>query len=437
MAARQRRPLVVPEEAAHPLFERPLFKRLTRLDVYAQPSADVQRRSAVGGAISLTAVAVIGLLVAGEVYGYAAGTEAYHDHLAVDVGVAPRVPIALNITFPAMQCQDVSLDVMDATGNHQNNVHTDLYKSPVNGKGRLVFRGQYHSVPFTKNGHPVALDPVDDPSSPSYCGKCYIEPHGARYWVEKVTGSLQSHLDLDNDTARCCNHCAEVMAIYDKHHLMRPPEEEVEQCLHGLFMKNPGCNIRGTLHVQKVKGSFHFAPGTALDGMPMGAAAPHVHLFNPMAVLRFNPSHRILHLSFGDPDVHRVHKRGVVHPLDGTVYHHPPHGLSTAKYFIKVVPTTYQIGTGKAERSYEFSVTKHAKVYMDGLSSSTGIFFSYDFFPIKVVHKFRRDPFLHFLVKLSGLIGGLFVVTGMLDAAVLGVIAWRRRRTPLDTPDGL
>jgi len=42
--------------------------------------------------------------------------------------------------------------------------------------------------------------------------------------------------------------------------------------------------------------------------MPMGAAAPHVHLFNPMAVLRFNPSHRILHLSFGDPD-HRGRRR--------------------------------------------------------------------------------------------------------------------------------
>lgn len=29
-----------------------------------------------------------------------------------------------------------------------------------------------------------------------------------------------------------------------------------------------------------------------------------------------------------------------------------------------------------------------------------GIFFVYDFHPIKITHKFRRPPFLHFLVRV-------------------------------------
>ncbi len=55
--------------------------------------------------MSLVAVSLICLLVALEGYQYVAGSSAYHDHLAVDVGIASKVPVNLNITFPSMRCQ--------------------------------------------------------------------------------------------------------------------------------------------------------------------------------------------------------------------------------------------------------------------------------------------------------------------------------------------
>eukprot|EP00667_Euglena_gracilis_P009325 EG_transcript_9471 len=433
MAVRQRRPLVVPEEAAHPLFERPIFKKFSRLDVYARPSAEVQRRSAVGGAISLAAVAVLTFLLVTEVFHYAMGTDAYHDQLAVDMGITPKVPVNFDINFPAMQCHDLNLDVLDSTGAQENSVRADLYKVPLDHRGRRAFTGTFRSVPFTHKGNPVALDPKDDPGSPSFCGKCYIEPTGKRYWVEKLGRPFRHRGGPDQDPdPDCCNSCQEVMAMYDKHGLPRPPEEEVEQCLHHLFLKNPGCNLHGTLHLQKVKGNFHFAPGQAVDGnllgVSLGASAPHVHAFNPAAIMRFNASHEIVHLSFGDAEVRRLNRRGVVFPLDGHRFTSPAGSQTLVKYFIKVVPTTYQIGSGPVGRSYEFAVTKHSKVYAGQfLTSSIGIFFVYDFHPIKIAHKFRRPHFLHFLVKLSGLIGGLFVVTGMLDGVVLWLVALRTR----------
>ena len=47
---RQRKPLVVPEESIHPLFDRPIFKRFSKLDIYPKTASEVQKKTQVGGA---------------------------------------------------------------------------------------------------------------------------------------------------------------------------------------------------------------------------------------------------------------------------------------------------------------------------------------------------------------------------------------------------
>ena len=51
------------------------------------------------------AITFIILLIITEFYHYAIGSEAYHDHLSVDVGITHKIPVNFNITFHSMQCQ--------------------------------------------------------------------------------------------------------------------------------------------------------------------------------------------------------------------------------------------------------------------------------------------------------------------------------------------
>ncbi len=66
-----------------------------------------------------------------------------------------------------------------------------------------------------------------------------------------------------------------------------------------------GCNVYGSLEVNKVAGNFHFAPGKSFQQSNM-----HVHDLLAFGKDSFNLSHIIKEISFG------AHFPGVVNPLD-------------------------------------------------------------------------------------------------------------------------
>ncbi|KAJ6427584.1 hypothetical protein OIU84_023052 [Salix udensis] len=90
-----------------------------------------------------------------------------------------------------------------------------------------------------------------------------------------------------------------------------------------------GCNINGSLEVNRVAGNFHFVP---MKGF-------HHSIIQLQDLLdlqteSYNVSHRINRLAFGD------YFPGVVNPLDGIqLMHETPNGVQ--QFFIKVVPTIY------------------------------------------------------------------------------------------------
>jgi hypothetical protein len=59
--------------------------------------------------------------------------------------------------------------------------------------------------------------------------------------------------------------------------------------------EHEGCNMHGTLHVNKVAGNFHFAPGHSYAQNNM-----HIHEVNPEKLKNIRFSHEIHELSFGD-----------------------------------------------------------------------------------------------------------------------------------------
>lgn len=415
---RQRRTGTLIDEEMH--VSQPLLRRVAQVDMFPKPREEYRRTQTQEGAlISLVAAVLIGMLVLWEIGAYAVGRDAYRSELSVDSGLSLTVPFNFDITFPSLPCHELSIDAMDAAGGLETNVAHDLFKSPVDRHGNLVFQGRYNYVEkrLGPDGKPLPqsnYDEKSDPKSPNFCGKCYIEPR-RHHLYDKPGGLVDAHITSVHKDA-CCNTCESVMKMYDLHRLPRPHANEVEQCMMELSHANPGCNIKGTLDLKKVMGNFHIAPGVSAYG-PMGQ---HIHQYDYEQLLRFNSSHIINKFSIGDKRVERFSKHGVKQPLEGFQYVvHGGHGH--IKYYLQVVPTTYVSGSRARtsdSASFEYSVQLFHKEFAGGFGMLPSVFFVFDFHPIQVNHRFERPAFTHFLVQLCGIVGGLFVVMGLVDRFV-------------------
>ncbi|CAD6333431.1 unnamed protein product [Miscanthus lutarioriparius] len=128
----------------------------------------------------------------------------------------------------------------------------------------------------------------------------------------------------------------------------------------------------------------------------------------------FNITHKINKLSFG------TEFPGVINPLDGAQWTQPASD-GTYQYFIKVVPTIYTDIRGHNIHSNQFSVTEH---FRDGnvrpysKKPQPGVFFFYDFSPIKVIFTEENRSLLHYLTNLCAIVGGVFTVSGIIDSFI-------------------
>ncbi|RYH28807.1 hypothetical protein EON65_10765 [archaeon] len=105
---------------------------------------------------------------------------------------------------------------------------------------------------------------------------------------------------------RCCNTCNELIGAYQaKQWNVGSILRNSTQCQRDRAVTfnavNPGegCNVWGSMKVNKVAGNFHIAHGDSIvrDGK-------HIHHFNPALAPTFNVSHTIHSLSFGEPYLH-------------------------------------------------------------------------------------------------------------------------------------
>ncbi|XP_056133341.1 endoplasmic reticulum-Golgi intermediate compartment protein 2-like isoform X3 [Lampris incognitus] len=203
-----------------------------------------------------------------------------------------------------------------------------------------------------------------------------------------------------------------------------PPREDVS--LEPL----KACRIHGPVYVNKVAGNFHITVGKPIHH-PRGHA--HIAAFvshenrlghlveitqGQTALLlgvqycTYNFSHRIDHLSFGDEIP------GIINPLDGTEKI-TNNNNQMFQYFITVVPTRLQTYKITAD-THQFAVTERERVinHAAGSHGVSGIFVKYDTSSLMVTVKEQHMPLWQFLVRLCGIIGGVFSTTGVLHGFV-------------------
>uniref|UniRef100_A0A672G3V7 Endoplasmic reticulum-Golgi intermediate compartment protein n=1 Tax=Salarias fasciatus TaxID=181472 RepID=A0A672G3V7_SALFA len=180
-----------------------------------------------------------------------------------------------------------------------------------------------------------------------------------------------------------------------------PPREDVS--LEPLS----ACRIHGHVYVNKVAGNLHITVGKPIHH-PQG----HAHIAAFVSHDTYNFSHRIDHLSFGEE------VPGIINPLDGTekITHN---NNQMFQYFITVVPTrlnTYRISAD----THQFSVTERERVinHAAGSHGVSGIFIKYDTSSLMVTVSEQHMPLWKFLVRLCGIVGGIFSTTGMLHSLV-------------------
>ncbi len=167
------------------------------------------------------------------------------------------------------------------------------------------------------------------------------------------------------------------------------------------------CRLHGKIEVKKVAGNFHITTGRTVPH-PQGHA--HLNVLIPKDLLNF--SHRIDHLSFGLP------VPGAVNPLDG-VLKIAPEGKHVYQYYLRIVPTKFNT-FHRSMSTNQYSVTERNRTldHRKGSHGVAGIFFKYDMNAMMVEIKEERRPFWQFLVRLCGIIGGVFATSGMLNALI-------------------
>ncbi|KAL5994882.1 hypothetical protein ACLOJK_024939 [Asimina triloba] len=87
-----------------------------------------------------------------------------------------------------------------------------------------------------------------------------------------------------------------------------------------------------------------------------------------------------------------------------------------------VVPTIYTDIRGRKIQSNQFSVTEHFRPAEGYPQPLPGVFFFYDFSPIKVDFTEENVSLLHFLTNICAIVGGVsisvFTVSGIVDAFI-------------------
>src|SRR5687768_16251931 len=104
----------------------PAKSRFTRLDAFTKTVEDARVRTTSGGIVTIVSLLVIFWLTWGEWADYRRVT--VRPALVVDKGRGERMEISLNITFPSVPCQLITLDVMDVSGELQMGVTHGINK---------------------------------------------------------------------------------------------------------------------------------------------------------------------------------------------------------------------------------------------------------------------------------------------------------------------
>lgn len=449
-------------------------KRTTRLakklDIFPKTERDYTVRTERGGQLTAMGYVLIFILICAEYFTWRGMNGESLEHIVVDTSLGKRMRVNINITFPALHCDDLHLDVIDVAGDSQLEISDKMYKQRLNlhdGKPRSAQKiaAEANIKAEQDKKHREALKAkVPD----NYCGPCY----GAH--------------EKDDE---CCNTCDEVLEAYKRKRWNENAVQPLaEQCIREGRGKNEpkkmtkgveGCNLSGHFTVNRVAGNFHIAMGEGVD-----REGRHIHQFLPEDRINFNASHVVNELNFmddeygdyGDRFKMEIKKVGVngEKSMNGISKFVTEDNGTTGffQYFIKIVPTMYKgdiiddlgvssssqkkDGDEKLVETNRYFYTERfrpligevheeailsgdpdrgmAGAHVGGKTGGTlhekmehhdsqnailpGVFFIYEIYPFAVEVTKNSVPLTHLLIRIMATVGGVFTIMSLIDGVL-------------------
>ena len=225
-------------------------------------------------------------------------------------------------------------------------------------------------------------------------------------------------------SCRCCNSCDDLKAAYTaKGWGFNNVLKTSEQCLRdktnpfAAVRNGEGCRVYGSMVVNRVAGNFHIAHGESVvrDGR-------HIHQFIPAEAPQFNISHTVNSITFGEE--YPGMPPGL---MDNTTrIYDKETGTGLQQYFIKVIPTQYRdwgINTNQFTMTEKFRPMKSINDKGETVNAVLlpGVFFIYDLSPFLIEVSSTSVPFYHLITRIFAIVGGVFVVLGVVDSILYRV----------------
>ncbi|GLT49012.1 hypothetical protein SLA2020_225980 [Shorea laevis] len=180
------------------------------LDAFPRAEDHLLQKTQSGALVSVVGLVIMAILFLHELRYYIT-TYTVHQ-MSVDLKRGETLPIHINMTFPSLPCDVLSVDAIDMSGKHEVDLDTNIWKLRLNSYGHII-------------GTEYLSDLVEK-----------------EHTTHKNDGDKDQHEDADQKL-HGFDQAAENMI------------KKVKQALaHG-----EGCRVYGVLDVQRVAGNFHIS----------------------------------------------------------------------------------------------------------------------------------------------------------------------------------
>lgn len=390
--------------------------KLLSIDAFAKTVEDARIRTTSGGLITVICVVIVLLLIRNEYSDYT--TIITRPELVVDRDINKQLDINLDISFPNLPCEILSLDLLDLTGDAQ----LDILKSGFQ-KYRLI---KDHEGKVVKEILDTNTLPLNNDIDVAELCKGLAE--GEEGTCESCYGALPQ-----DKNQYCCNSCQAVRAAYGEIGWAFIDGENIAQCeregyvaeLKFRIQNKEGCRVKGTTKINRISGGMDFAPGSSIN--QMGRHAHDLSLYNKHSD-QFNFNHMINHLSFGALNNELLPE--TTQPLNGHYVEWDSH-LRLSSYYLKVVSTRFEfINEATPIDSNQFSVITHDRPLIGGKDEDhqhtiharggvPGVIFHFDISPLKIINREQyAKPLSGFVLGVVSSIAGVLIVGSLIDRSV-------------------
>jgi len=328
------------------------LEKVKRFDVFSKVDEDFLEKSQTGGTVTVVAAIFMALLFVVELREFF--TVQVHDSVLVDTSWKKVLPISLNLTFPRMRCDTVTVQVLDRSGERETDVRGKLIQVSLDRRGGL--------------------------------------PH-QKAWGGLPSGGGHKRQALKN-------------AYYAKGLSYNNIAQTAEQCSMAV-----GCHIAGSITVPRksLSGSIDAAIGHV--NKHGGRNELYFNVQDPAQAI--DTSHTIHSVAFGEPSMDGSPLDGTTKVADVGLVNYQYH-----LKLVPTILVDRWGGQVETNRYSFTDIAKSARAKTGKMVEVPGIFLTYEMMPFRMQSVEKSKPWSYILTSSCALIGGAFSVASLVETVL-------------------